>query len=206
MEKKCKLITLITIAVTSAAIWISLSSFNLYFEEPTSFREEIKNYVTENIFPLLKEQRNKLDQYLSSDEKVQIQEFRNTLKELRDERNNFRKDRGTDPLSTLTPELRQEIMERRKEHLKVYREVLFKTYEIVEKHENEIDGLLQPIEENIPGWMEDLKDIRSETLGQDDISYRRGADGGASRGQEEIETGRGYQCNHLSDLHRSHRD
>jgi hypothetical protein len=174
MEKKRKFITLITIAVTTIAIWISLSSFKLYIEDSPSFREEIRRYVSENVLPLIKEQRNKLDQYLTSDEKAQIQEFRNRLKELRDERNTFRKERGTDPLSELTPELREEIMERRKEHRKVHREIMFKTYEIVNKHENEIEELLQPIEENIPDWMEDIREIRAETIGQDNTGYERG--------------------------------
>lgn len=174
MEKKRKLITLITIAVTSAVIWISFSSFRLYIEESTSFREEIRRYVSENVLPLIKEQRNKLDQYLTSNEKAQIQEFRSKLKELRDERNTFRKERGTDPLSELTPELREEILERRKEHLKVHREIMFKTYEIVNKHEKEIEELLQPIEKNIPDWMEDIREIRAETIGQDNTGYERG--------------------------------
>jgi hypothetical protein len=174
MKKNRKFITLITFAVTAVAIWISLSSFKLFIEDSTSVREEIRAYLSENVLPLIKEKRNELDQHLSSDEQAQIQEFRVKLKELRDERMAAFKDRGAGPLSEITPEMREEALERRKRHIKVRREIMMKVFEIVNNHEEEIDALLEPIEEKIPLWMADLRDIHSEFGDQNTRRNRRG--------------------------------
>ena len=174
MKKNNRLITLITLAVTSAAIWISLSGFKLYIEESTTLGEEIRQYITDNVFPQLKEQRDKLDQILSSDEKAQITEMRNKLEALREERNTYSKDRIPGSPSEITPEMREEIMERRKRHAKVHREIMIEVFEIVNKHEGDIDQLLEPIEENMPDWKSDIRDILSEYWDQNNMGNGEG--------------------------------
>jgi len=168
MEKNRKFITLITIVVTAAAIWISLSGFKLLNIESPPYREEVRNYISETILPVIKEQRAILDQYLSSDEKVQIKEFHSTLKELRNERNVYFREWANGPSNEISPEVHQEMLDRRKDHLKVQREIMMKVFEIVNNHEDEIDQLLEPIEENVPVWMADIREIS----GSDNTNFR----------------------------------
>jgi hypothetical protein len=77
----------------------------------------------------------------------------------------------------MTPEDQQIIMDRRKEHQKIHREILMQVYEIVENHEEEIDQLLEPIEEGIPDWMSEMREIYSESGDMNNRGYRRGQNG-----------------------------
>jgi hypothetical protein len=174
MKRNSRFISLITITVTSVAIWITLSGFRSFIVDTPTLREEIRRYVSEQIFPVIKDQRNALDQHLSSEEKARIQEMRSKLNALQDERKSYLNDRNVAPSSEITPEMVEEIMERRKRHAKAHREVMMEVFEIVNRHEDEINQLLESIEDNMAVWMSDIREIHSEYKDQNDIGTGQG--------------------------------
>jgi hypothetical protein len=163
MEKKRKSITFITILVTAAAIWVSLSSFNFMDKNYPPIREEVKEYILENVIPVIREQRTKLNHHLSSEEALKIDGYRSELNEYRNMRNTLIKDLPKGSPSDMSLEKREEMMENRKEQMRAHRKIMIEVFGIVDKHEDEIDGLLGPIEEKMPQWMEDIRKIISES-------------------------------------------
>jgi len=187
MGKKRKLISLKAITITTLAIWFTLSGFTLNTEGELPLREEIRKYISENVLPVISEQRIKLDEYLSLDEKKQIREFQEELRGFLNARRILFQDRPFVRPSDISDEERQEWMAGRRSRMQMHHKIMLEVFSIAERHEDEINRLIEPIEDKIPAWRDDIHNIIAESGEQDGWPggrgwYFRGRYGGSGSG------------------------
>ncbi|MEN7548211.1 T9SS type A sorting domain-containing protein [Rapidithrix thailandica] len=119
-------------------------------------RKEMHEYFKTNIQPVLQTQRNKLDTYLSAQEKEEIVEIRAALKAMHEEHNALRKKGQKRPdFRTLSEEEKQERYLQRKAH----RQLMNQAWEIAGNHETDILNLFEDIKQEHQQWREEIKAI-----------------------------------------------
>ena len=145
--------------------------------------KEMKAYKEENILPVMKEQRLKLEAQLSEEDKLVIQDIREKAKDKKEKAklkkkewmekrkdNKVKKERPR-----LDPEKKEEWREKmkeKKEAMKKKREAHMLEFEgeralvrsLLEKYENSIDELFQEIEDDRAQWREDMQRIKEKHL------------------------------------------
>lgn len=161
MENRKKIFTLITLLFASTSIWTTTSGFrSLSYVEPPA-QGEIAGYFKENILPVIRQQREKLDEMLSSKEKEEIEMLRKRIREQRESRRDgwAQQNRGDQK----PPIWDEEMVEARKTRINQHREIMKGLSRITEKHETEIGALLEEIQQNIPAWSEEIHKIRIDS-------------------------------------------
>lgn len=110
--------------------------------------QKLKTYHEENILPVLKEQRAKLESQISNEDKATIAELRAEQQKMRD----LRKAAKDDPAN------REAMADLRTQN----REQMEQLKPLVEKYEEEIEGLFTEILDERQQWREDLKQLHEE--------------------------------------------
>jgi hypothetical protein len=160
---------LLTIGVL-LAFWLLASAFQMQSKPGT--RKEVKAYLKENVFPVVAEQRKKLDRELSAEEKTQIEQIRTQLKEMRQEmRANRKRFKHQEELS-------QEQKEQFREQRKAHRQLMNQAWEIADRHDDRIAALLEEMQEDAHKWKEDIhnmvKQERTQSYEQGENRERKG--------------------------------
>lgn len=138
---------------------------------------EMHQYVSEQIVPVMKVQRTKLDTYLSPTEQNQLDEIRlavNTLKSKKEANGISRPGRrhhqkGQAPPS---PEQREEFQQMREEMRAEMHTQIEGARSILENHQDEIESLLEEVATERAQWKTDMRAIAEKHMGERDKGDR----------------------------------
>lgn len=139
-------------------------------EKHASKRQEIRSYVLENVIPVLKSQRLKLDSEISNSDKATIEELRNRLQASKPQLQQARKDfrealmQGKKPTEELT-----QMNALREAHRADIEEVR----SLADKYRSQIEGLKAEIEGDRQQWREDIRAIAKEHFEGSDVPIGR---------------------------------
>ncbi|MBX2844005.1 MAG: T9SS type A sorting domain-containing protein [Flammeovirgaceae bacterium] len=174
LNRKSILIGLFFIMVFSVAATVAKKQF-----DRKALKEELKAYFDENIKPVLKEKRAKLELELSAAEKDIIESIRSQIKADKEKMRKVREKRSTENLTEA------QLIERR-ELMKEHRKFMNKAWAIVENHETTFDEIMLDLAQNRKTWQEDIQAIMEKHKGDmDEIKERRK--------EEERENGNGHR-------------
>ncbi len=158
-----KLILTTGIATGALAVWLVFSGFVMKAagDDPVTPRTEIRNYIKEHVLPALKTQREKLNDYLSSEELKKIERLKAEQATLRDERlemmrnrkGNFPKKDGTGPQFT------DEQREMMRAHMMKRDQIRAEAYPIAAAHRKEIYALIDELDGMRAEWRSYMHDI-----------------------------------------------
>ncbi|MTI32840.1 T9SS type A sorting domain-containing protein [Xanthovirga aplysinae] len=126
--------------------------------------EAVRNYLKTTVFPTLKAQRAKLDQFLSPEEQTRIDELRQRMASLRKQQKlekSNRKEGNSKPIN-LSEEERTQRKALRKEKMRERRKIQMAAFEIADRHEQEIENLLSEIKPQAEAWRKEMKALRGE--------------------------------------------
>jgi len=153
-------------------------------DEITKNREdqykERRAFFKENIKPKVDAQRNKLEESISADDKIEIARLREEIINQKLIENEFffearaSRIKGEEVSEDLITELKAQriVIENLNDDAKV----------IANKYRPEIDDLLADLKEDRKGWMEQMRSDGEEFKGRPDAMNRRGPHGPFSRG------------------------
>ena len=133
-------------------------------------RQEIRSYVLENVIPVLKSQRLKLDSELSGSDKATIEELRNRLQASKPQLQQARKDfrealmQGKKPTEELT-----QMNALREAH----RADIEEARSLADKYRSQIEDLKTEIEGDRQQWREDIRAIAKEHFEGSDVPIGR---------------------------------
>lgn len=155
-------------------------------------REEMKAYFEENILPVLKTQREKLDGYLTLQEKQKVDELRAAWKALREERQAQREEfrEGREPGNPPTFEEMEARREAHKEMQKAHRLLMTEAWVILDNHEAEMESLHAEIADERQQWFEDMHEMRAKF--REERQGDRPGKRGPRFGDEMPEKGKGF--------------
>ena len=134
-------------------------------------QEEIKAYIEAKVLPVLRAQRQKLEETLSAEEKQQISALREQMQQLRDQRREApgdatKRERPTEEQREARASLRAER-----------RQLMAEAASIAQPHEATIDRLMDEIEDQRQQWKDDIRAIITESGDEDaddsDMNIRR---------------------------------
>lgn len=138
------LLIVFVMTITQFNVQAQPPGHNNRHQHPDKPVREMKKYIKENIIPILKIQRQELDKSLSKQEIARLEEIRDELKKLRDEKRTQRLEiEKTDTKPTL--EQRQEMRANRNHMNSLMDEVEI----MAENHDAEITALLSQIQPEI---------------------------------------------------------
>ncbi|PWJ44838.1 hypothetical protein [Sediminitomix flava] len=147
--------------------------------ERRGMSEEVKNYIKENVWPVVSEQRQKFDSYLSTDEKAEIEALRARIEKLKEERKANRPqkaEKGKRP--ELTEAQREQMHASRKE----MKRIMYSAFQIAENHESELSSLMSESKDDREKWRKDLsamkeakrEEMKSSEKGEKENKGRKG--------------------------------
>ncbi|MEL6193284.1 MAG: T9SS type A sorting domain-containing protein [Bacteroidota bacterium] len=126
-------------------------------------REAVQAYIETNVFPAISEQREKLDVYLTSDERETVDEIRAELLALREEMKAMKKEKRAQFKETgEKPEPTEAEKAEMKAAAKARRLLMTQAWEIADTYEAEIESLLAEIEPQQEIWKEGIKSIMED--------------------------------------------
>ena len=155
-------------------------------EQRQALHEELKAYHTQNILPLAKEQRAKLEAYISTEDKATLAELRSQKEQLHQHRKDARV-KGERPERPS-----EEQRAAHKQHMETIKA-------LVEKYDAQMEPLLAALKENGEEWRDDLKAIHEKHLPEGVEKRERGQKGRKFQGKRGQ---RGQQGE--AGLHRTH--
>lgn len=165
------------------AVFLLTSAFRMPQKPGKEGRKEARTYLKENVLPVVAQQRQKLDTYLSVDEKRQVNEIREQLRSLRQQGRDMRQEhrKGEKP----TEAQKEQHREMRKSH----RRLMTKAWKIVDNNEEPLESLLGEMKDDAQQWKADLKAIHEKYRAQHqgnntertDKRHRRGRKHGQRR-------------------------
>jgi len=132
-----------------------------------AFREDAKAYNKQNVWPVVKAQRQKLDAVMSEADKQTVANLRTQMKEAREKMRAFRKEMRE---QHKPGEGRPELTDAQKTTLKTQRKAMRKaknaTWGIADKYETTIEKLLEEMKPKAEQWKKDLKALRVKHFGE----------------------------------------
>ncbi|WP_045689015.1 T9SS type A sorting domain-containing protein [Hymenobacter sp. AT01-02] len=127
-------------------------------------RQELRAYVQQNVLPVVRQQRQKLEALLTTSDKVQLAIYRTQLRETRQKsqalRRSFRSPASGETTSTLTETQKQQTEQLRAET----KAILQNVEQLGLKYQTEIAKLAQEVQPQKEKWAADTKTILARTL------------------------------------------
>ncbi|MEM6802454.1 MAG: T9SS type A sorting domain-containing protein [Bacteroidota bacterium] len=123
-------------------------------------KQELKAYVEKEIKPIISSQRTKLDTYLSTSEKEEVESIRQASNELKVSSRSFRS--AMREKSGDKRELSEEELAKSRELQKQKRQIHSRAYAIIDAHETEVYQLLDELKPNMETWRSDMREIRKK--------------------------------------------
>lgn len=152
-------------------LWLSIAIQAQNKEAHKAMRQEMQTYTIEQVIPVLKEQRLKLEKELSSAEKLKLAQVRQELKTQKESHAPFRGE---------LKELKKsggEMSEAQKAQLKKIRDekrVLMEEVRVIARnHEEVISGLNEEIKDQKLQWKADMEAIRSKYISDEEMLEMR---------------------------------
>ena len=155
------------IAILLAAASLSAQVNQKGKEKFKAMHKELRAYAEQNILPVMKELRLKLDQQLTDEEKSTIAELREKMhtnrKEHREEMKQFHEKLKSGEISK--EEAHEQFIEKRKAH----KEAMEPIHTIADKHEDAIKALLDEAKGNKDTWKEGMEAIRKKYISDEEL-------------------------------------
>ncbi|MBG8552413.1 T9SS type A sorting domain-containing protein [Hymenobacter guriensis] len=157
--------SLLTVARLSTLALLLLGSphFSVAAHTPNPVRQETQTYIQQQVLPVVRQQRLKLDAQLSAADRAQVAECRAQLSSLQKQQREFRRSlqpagapKGQRP--ELTEAQRQQARDLREARQKVEREVK----QLAKKYEPQIQALAAEVQPQREKWTTDLQAIRQK--------------------------------------------
>jgi hypothetical protein len=148
-------------------------------------RKELKAYIDQNVMPVLREQRNKLESKITLQDRQKLEELRKQLAVLQAQRHDFRKDfhkeqKGATEKGEMTEEQRNKIKEVRTQ----MKTIMQSSKEIAKSYSTDIEQLLTPMQSQKEQWKQDMKAICDKyTANSPDSTHKHGGNGRGKHGK-----------------------
>ncbi|MGB0521375.1 MAG: T9SS type A sorting domain-containing protein [Flammeovirgaceae bacterium] len=174
-------------------------------DEREAMHKEMREYATQNILPVMKAQRLKLDKKLSAKDKATIEEVRAKLKAGHEAKR--------EEMKKLREQLKNGEMDREKmkAHFKGMREerkaLVAPVEAIAKKHESKIEKVLAVAKANQETWKQDMEAIRKKYISDEELEEMKARHRNKRRalGKKEGEhKGEHGQGKHFRMKHRGH--
>lgn len=137
-------------------------------EERKAMHKEMHEYAVENILPVMKAQRLKLEKKLSAEDKATIASVRGQLKTERESKREEMK-RLHEQMKNGEMD-REEMREHFREMHEAKKEIIAPIKAIAEKHEKHIEKALAVAKENKEAWKEDMEAIRKKYINDEELA------------------------------------
>jgi hypothetical protein len=118
-------------------------------------RQEIKAYIDKNVYPVLLEQRSKLESKITLQDRQKLEELRKQLATLQEQTKSFQKNLPKNRKEEMTDEQRTQ----RKEFHSQKKAIMQSSKEIAKNYQADIDQVLSPIQAQKEQWKQDIKAI-----------------------------------------------
>ncbi|MTI31039.1 hypothetical protein [Xanthovirga aplysinae] len=138
-----------------------LIGLQVWAQEPDreAMKKEMKEYCEKNIFPVLNEQRTKLDAYLYDHEKEKVDKIRMKLREMKQKAMEAKKEMKEKYKDKEVYEYSDEDKACFRAYLKMHRHLMQKAWCIVDNHEYQVYVLMDAMGEQHQKWHKDMKAI-----------------------------------------------
>jgi len=130
--------------------------------EMQALKKELKSYSDNTIKPVINEQRNKLDSYLSNAEQKEIASLREKTKAQKIASRAFRKELRDSGAGR--GEMSEEQTAKSRELRKTQRQLHTQAWAIVDAHEDEINSLLDELKPQMEVWRKEMREIKSKHM------------------------------------------
>lgn len=130
--------------------------------EMQALKKEMKSYADNSIKPVITEQRNKLDAYLSKSEQKEIASLREKTKAQKIASMKFRRELKEAGVSR--DELSEEQIAKSRALRKTQRQLHTQAWAIIDAHEDEINALLDELKPQIEVWRKEMREIKSSHM------------------------------------------
>ena len=130
--------------------------------EMQALKKELKTYTDNSIKPVITEQRNKLDAYLSKSEQKEIASLREKTKAQKIASMKFRKE--LKEAGVRRDELSEEQLATSRNLRKTQRQLHTQAWAIIDAHEDEINALLDELKPQIEEWRKEMREIKSKHM------------------------------------------
>ncbi len=161
---KTKRSKIILISAGALLLLVTASAFT-YMKSQAGRKEaarEIRKWVAENVTPVMKPQREKLDLALTAEERAQVNQLRSEFRSVI----SHRQKQGIGFFSASEEPLNATQQEQLAESRDQLRRILGKLWAIADLHEAEIHALLKPAADRKASWREDFRKILAKSLGK----------------------------------------
>jgi Secretion system C-terminal sorting domain len=131
-------------------------------------RPEIKAYLQQNVLPVLRQQRQKLEPQISSTDRAQLATYRTQLRELRQKQQVLRQQaRPNDAAPRPYPDLTPEQLQQRQQLRVATKALLLSVAQLAQKYEANIQALAQELQPQREKWVADLAAIQAKNSALD---------------------------------------
>lgn len=135
-------------------------------------RTESKAYIQQNILPVVRQQRQKLETKLSAADRTQLARYRTELQTLRQQAHTLRQ--AARPAAGATrPALTAAQLEKRQQLRTATKSVLLSVSQLAQKYEADISNLTQQLQPQQQQWLTDLAAIRARHADTATLGHRR---------------------------------
>ncbi|HAS45352.1 MAG TPA: hypothetical protein DCS93_33015 [Microscillaceae bacterium] len=167
MKNTLKPLLMVALIVYSSTLWAQELTKEEKRAKFKAFREDAKAYNQQNVWPVVKAQRQKLDAVMSDADKQKVATLRAQMKESREKMRAFRKEMRE---QHKPGEGRPQLTEAQKTTLKAQRKARRKAknaaWDIADKYETTIEKLLEEMKPKADQWKKDLKALRVKHFGE----------------------------------------
>ncbi|MEM7370137.1 MAG: T9SS type A sorting domain-containing protein [Bacteroidota bacterium] len=160
---------------------ISIASLNLSLAQESKRKQtkhDIHAYVEANVFPVLTSQRQALDQLISAEDRIAVDQIREEQKVLRENMKANRPKREEFKQGASPTEEQREAF---RAHMKERRLLMTRAWAIADKYETEIDQLLMDLRPQMETWRADIKSLMPD--------HHQGMEGRKREGMDRREKG-----------------
>ncbi|MBC6697956.1 T9SS type A sorting domain-containing protein [Hymenobacter puniceus] len=135
-------------------------------------RTESKAYIRQNVLPVVRQQRQKLETVLSAADKAQLTRYRTELQALRQQAHTLRQATKPAP-GTARPALTPAQLEQRQQLRTSTKTILLNVSQLARKYEADISQLTQEIQPQHQQWLADLAAIRARHADTTALGHQR---------------------------------
>ena len=154
-------------------VLVSILLFRIDAEADVSdLKTELKNYVQQNVMPVLKQERIALDAKISSEDKIKLDNLRNKLREIRVERRNFMQEVRSKRLEQRYPlnEEEKAVFTELREQMS---QVMFEAGEIARNYKEDLRLIHEDLKDEKQLWSEEIREIIEQSEELDQVGKRR---------------------------------
>lgn len=167
MKNSLKPLLMLTLIAWSTTLWAQKLSKEEKRAKFKAYREDVKAYNKQNVWPVVKAQRLKLEAVMSEADKQKVTDLRAQMKESRTKMRAFRKEmRENHKKGEGRPQLTEAQKTTLKAERKARRKAHHAAWDVADKYETTIEKLIEEMKPKAEQWKKDLKALRVKHFGE----------------------------------------